>query len=419
MMDGPDLEGEFNFWFADVSAIEKIYWLSREPNALEDLWSATWSMLFSSACCECCGGQLCHGLHPVTDGHASIRVYIMIKSNKMVQLPMQWLYSKFLGVAKTTLVKALGTRFNQFTIGLYVHRPGKLEKQAWKTSLLANPFDSYTSYSEVVDMNFVALNSGHVDAADWYERTKRVERIGLYLPTNRQVLTVTGPWYKSTEPAEFGNVFGDCKFKPIEDREFNDRWEYGWEYDERNYTQHHELVHKAGDAEYERVKAKRSKPRRASKGIAACWRNKTQGTLASGIANDLKEYYEGDLKEYYEECNGWKSSGGDSDSYDCVDNDCGDSDSVGCVESDCGDSDFSDCVEFTDPFEHKRYGRDSMGSEFDLSQPILEPPFWVSSFDEIKWPPLPGQGPSPDPDAFLSDMLQLYELEAMNDDQGS
>lgn len=32
----------------------------------------------------------------------------------------------------------------------------------------------------------------------------------------------------------------------IEDREFNDSWEHGCEYehDERNYIQHHELLHK-------------------------------------------------------------------------------------------------------------------------------------------------------------------------------
>ena len=304
--EGPDLEGRIDFWWADMSAIEKIYWLSREPEFLEDMWTATWSHLFSSVCCDCCDGQLCHGLHPPTNCHAAIQVDIMIKSNKMLQLPMQWLYSKFVGTAKTTLVKALSTRFDQFTIILDVYRPGKVPKQAWKASVLVNPFNNYTTYDNVLDMNFITVDHGRarVGSRDWYQRTKRLEGDGLYPPTNRQVLTVTGPWYKSSEHVNFGNVVGDCEFKPIEDREFND----GWEYDEHNYIQHHQLVHKADDTEYARIKAKRSKSRTGNKkGIAAYWRNRMKGNLASArmkgnlacdIVHDLKEY----CTVYYEDC---------------------------------------------------------------------------------------------------------------------
>lgn len=144
-----------------MSAIGKIYWLSREPEFLEDMWSATWSHLFSGEHCECCGGQLYHGLHPPTHRHAVILIDIMIKSNKMVQLLMQWLYNNFLGTANSALVKALGTRFDQFAISLKVYRPGKVAAKAWKTSQLGT-FNNYAFYSEVVDMSFVTFNSGHV-----------------------------------------------------------------------------------------------------------------------------------------------------------------------------------------------------------------------------------------------------------------
>ena len=55
---GPDLQGAVDFWWTDMSAIEKIYWLSREPEFLEDMWSVTWSQLFSTGRCDCCDGQI-------------------------------------------------------------------------------------------------------------------------------------------------------------------------------------------------------------------------------------------------------------------------------------------------------------------------------------------------------------------------
>ena len=130
----------------------------------------------------------------------------------MLQLPMQWLYNKFLGTVNTTLVKALSARFDKFMINLNVYRPGKVTKQARKASPLVSPFDNHAGYSQVLDMSFVAFDSEHVGFKDWYERTKKVEGNGLYLPTNKHILTVTGPWYKSSHPVDFGNVVGDCKF---------------------------------------------------------------------------------------------------------------------------------------------------------------------------------------------------------------
>ena len=402
--EGPDLEGRIDLWWADMSAIEKIYWLSREPEFMEDMWTATWSHLFASVCCDCCNGQLCHGLHPPTNCHVAIEVDIMIKSNKMLQLPMQWLYNKFLGTAKTALAKALGTRFDQFTIILDVFRPGKVAKQAWKASMLVNPFNNYTTYSHVLDMNFVTVDYGrmHVGSTDWYAHTKSVEGNGLYLPANRQVLTVTGPWYTSSEHADFGNVVCDCKFKPIKDREFNDRWEDGWEYDERNYIQHHQLVHKADDTEYARIKATRSKSRRGNKKrIAAYWRNRMKGNSASArmkgnLASDIAH----DLKEYYEDCDG----------------------------SSCGDDDHSDDYsKFKDPFvqnheidnyqpshEHDIIASYQPGREHDVTA-SYQPSGPLLSFLAVEalglsfheWPPLPVQSPSSD-DAFLNDMLADY-----------
>ena len=291
-----------------MSAIGKIYWLSREPEFLEDMWSATWSHLFSGEHCECCGGQLYHGLHPPTHRHAVILIDIMIKSNKMVQLLMQWLYNNFLGTANSALVKALGTRFDQFAISLKVYRPGKVAAKAWKTSQLVT-FNNYAFYSEVVDMSFVTFNSGHVGIEDWYERTRwvNVEGKGLYPPISRQALTVTGQWYNSSGTVFFGNVVGDCRFEPIDDcGRWEYGWDYGWEFNERDYIQHHELVFKADDTEYARTKARRSKSRRGSnKRIPAYWRNRMKGNLASdrmkgSLASDIAH----DLKEYYEDCNG-------------------------------------------------------------------------------------------------------------------
>ncbi len=278
-----------------MSAMEQIYWLSREPNLLElleDMWSTTWSMLFSSVSCGCCDGQLCHGLHPPTDHHACFRIDIMIKSNKMVQLPMQWLYSKFLGIASTTLVEALGTRFDQFASELNIYRPGKLDKEAWKISPLINPFNVYTRYSHVLDRLDVTFDYADFSGTDWSEYVREVEGDGLYLPIARQVLTVTGPWYKSTKPAGFGSVVGDCKFKPIEERDFTDKWEDGWEYDERNYIEHHEVVHEADATEYKRIKTKRNKPNRRDKREATCGRDGMKRSVARAIVYDLEEYYE-------------------------------------------------------------------------------------------------------------------------------
>ena len=201
-----------------MSATEKIYWLSHEPPFLEDMWNATRSHLFSSVCCSCCDRQLCHGPHPPTNCHVATQVDIMIKSNKMLQLPMQpmWSYSKLVGTVRTTLVQALDTRFDQFTIILDVYRPGKVAKQAWKASVHVILFNSH-----IPTIMFWTCSSS-LSTTDMYVlvwRTQRVEGNGLYLPTNRQVLTVTSPWH-----ADFGNVVGNCKLKPIEDSHFNDRW---------------------------------------------------------------------------------------------------------------------------------------------------------------------------------------------------
>ena len=54
-------------------------------------------------------------------------------------------------------------------------------------------------------MSFVTVDHGRACAGgrDCYEGLRGMAYI---------YLTVTGPWYKSSEHANFGNVVGDCEF---------------------------------------------------------------------------------------------------------------------------------------------------------------------------------------------------------------
>ncbi len=103
-------------------------------------------------------------------------------------------------------------------------------------------------------------------------------------------MTVTGKWYQSNAPAVFGNVIGDCQYKPFEEREFNDRWGWEWQYDDRNYVQHHDTVCKMSPWTHARIKAKVNKPDRIG-AIGGSRRDKVKGNLAHTIAADAADFF--------------------------------------------------------------------------------------------------------------------------------